>query len=147
MTTAALIREQATAEHKSAAREANCFESSGIKARLKAETADAGNIDRLLRQPLMETAMNPNDTPNGVAGYESSLAPNLALPLHESKSRELRLIAQRAVVQAFRSCVDAAIRDRDEDAAQRAHDDLMRAELRLHRMEGFPVADNEGGHQ
>lgn len=36
MTTAALIRKQATAEHKSAAREPKGFESPGIKARLKA---------------------------------------------------------------------------------------------------------------
>lgn len=51
-----------------------------------------------------------------------------------------RLLAQRAVVAALRARVDAAIRARDEEGGQLAHDALIRAELRLHRMEGFPVA-------
>ena len=54
-----------------------------------------------------------------------------------------RLIAQRGVVQVLRSCVDAAIAARDEEQAVAAHADLIRAELRLYRMEGFPVAGRD----
>lgn len=75
-----------------------------------------------------------------VAGVESSHhAPNVGASHQQSKTRERRLIAQRGVVAVLRSCVNAAIADRDDEAGQRAHDDLIRAEMRLHRMEGFPV--------
>lgn len=52
-----------------------------------------------------------------------------------------RLSAQRAVVAALRGSVNAAIAVRDDALGQEAHDALIRAEFRLHRMEGFPVTD------
>lgn len=47
-----------------------------------------------------------------------------------------RLIAQRALVAAHRAMVNAAIIERDDAEGCAAHADLIRAELRLYRMEG-----------
>ena len=47
-----------------------------------------------------------------------------------------RLAAQYALVRALKGCVEAAMIDGDEHAAELAHEDLMRAEARLLRMEG-----------
>lgn len=86
-----------------------------------------------------------------VAGGESSPALNVGPHDHGSKSQPAwaaaleagharrRLAAQHAVCAALRAKVNAAIAARDDAAGEAAHAELMRAEIRLHRMEGFPV--------
>ena len=80
MTTAALIREQATEAHRSAVSGANFVDLSGIKPSLKAEEASAANADPFLSNELMETAQMPMDTANAVGGDLSTHEPKMGQP-------------------------------------------------------------------
>lgn len=88
--------------------------------------------------------MSTADTPNvGDTTSQSKPQPAWAAALEAGHARR-RIASQRAVVAVLRAQVNAAIAARDNEAGEAAHAALMRAELRLHRMEGLPVCAADG---